>query len=170
MRPEQVWVCDITYIRLGYGFVYLAVIMDVFTRGIRGWHLGRNLDHTLTLVTLQRALAKYAAPEIHHSDQGVQYAATAYTQVLRDAQVQISMADQGKAWQNGYAERLIRTIKEEEVDLSEYFGYHMPITRLAASWRTCTCTSGSILRWAISPQPNSRRSGARSTFWPSSLN
>ena len=124
VRPEQVWVCDITYIRLRYGFVYLAVIMDVFTRGIRGWHLGRNLDHTLTLVALQRALAKYAAPEIHHSDQGVQYAATAYTQVLRGAQVQISMADQGKAWQNGYAERLIRTIKEEEVDLSEYLDYH----------------------------------------------
>jgi putative transposase len=124
VRPEQVWVCDITYIRLGHGFVYLAVIMDVFTRGIRGWHLGRDLDHTLTLVALQRALAKYVAPEIHHSDQGVQYAATAYTQVLRGAQVQISMADQGKAWQNGYAERLIRTIKEEEVDLSEYLDYH----------------------------------------------
>jgi putative transposase len=122
--PEQVWVCDITYIRLHYGFVYLAVIMDVFTRGIRGWHLGRNLDHTLTLVALQRALVKYPTPEIHHSDQGVQYAATAYTQVLRDAQVQISMADQGAAWQNGYAERLIRTIKEEEVDLSEYLDYH----------------------------------------------
>ena len=123
-HPEQVWVCDITYIRLHYGFVYLAVIMDVFTRGIRGWHLGRNLDHTLTLVALQRALVKYPAPEIHHSDQGVQYAATAYTQVLQDAQVQISMADQGAAWQNGYAERLIRTIKEEEVDLSEYLDYH----------------------------------------------
>ena len=123
VRPEQVWVCDITYIRLHHGFVYLAVIMDVFTRGIRGWHLGRNLDHTLTLVALQRALIKYPAPEIHHSDQGVQYAATAYTQVLRDAQVQISMADQGEAWQNGYAERLMRTIKEEEVDLSDYQDY-----------------------------------------------
>jgi transposase InsO family protein len=124
VRPEQVWVCDITYIRLHYGFVYLAVIMDVFTRSIRGWHLGRNLDHTLTLVALQRGLVKYPAPEVHHSDQGVQYAATAYTQVLQDAQVQISMADQGEAWQNGYAERLIRTIKEEEVDLSEYLDYH----------------------------------------------
>jgi putative transposase len=124
VHPEQVWVCDITYIRLRYGFVYLAVIMDVFTRSIRGWHLGRNLDHTLTLVTLQRALARYPAPAIHHSDQGVQYAATAYTQVLQDAQVQISMADRGEAWQNGYAERLIRTIKEEEVDLSEYLDYH----------------------------------------------
>jgi len=71
VRPEQVWVCDITYIRLRYAFIYLAVIMDVFTRGIRGWHLERNLDHILTLVALQRALTRYPAPEIHHSDQGV---------------------------------------------------------------------------------------------------
>jgi putative transposase len=124
VRPEQVWVCDITYIRLRYGFVYLAVIIDVFTRGIRGWHLGRNLDHALALVALRRALAKYRAPETHHSDQGVQYAATTYTQDLQHAQVQIGMANQGEAWQNGYAERLIRTIKEEEVDLSEYLDYH----------------------------------------------
>jgi transposase InsO family protein len=113
VRPDQVWVCDITYIRLHQGFVYLAVIMDVFTRGIRGWHLGRGLDHTLTLTALQRALAKHPAPRVHHSDQGIQYAATAYTQVLQDAKVQISMADKGEAWQNGLAERLIRTVKEE---------------------------------------------------------
>ena len=124
LRPEQVWVSDITYVRLRYDFVYLAVIMDVFTRGIRGWHLGRSLDHTLTLTALHRALARYPAPEIHHSDQGVQYAATAYTQVLQDVHVQISMADVGEAWQNSYAERLIRTIKEEEVDLSEYLDYN----------------------------------------------
>jgi len=124
VRPEQVWVCDITYIRLRHGFVYLAVIMDVFTRAIRGWHLARNLDHHLTLTALRRALAKHPAPEIHHSDQGVQYAATAYTEVLQAAQVRISMTDQGEAWQNGYAERVIRTVKEEEVDLSEYLDYH----------------------------------------------
>ena len=124
VRPEQVWVSDITYVCLRYDFVYLAVIMDVFTRGIRGWHLGRSLDHWLTLTALQRALAKHPAPEIHHSDQGVQYAATAYIQILQDANVQISMAEAGEAWQNGYAERLIRTIKEEEVDLSEYIDYN----------------------------------------------
>jgi len=124
VRPEQVWVCDITYVRLRQVFVYLAVIMDVFTRGIRGYHLGRNLDHTLTLFALRRALVKYPAPEIHHSDQGIQYAALGYTQVLHDAQVQISMAEAGQAWQNGYAERLIRTIKEEEIALSEYLDYH----------------------------------------------
>lgn len=124
VRPEQVWVSDITYVGLRHDFVYLAVIMDVFTRGIRGWHLGRSLDHALTLTALQRALAKHSAPEIHHSDQGVQYAATAYTQALQDVNVQISMADVGAAWQNGYAERLIRTVKEEEVDLSEYIDYN----------------------------------------------
>ena len=123
VRPDQVWVCDITYIRLLHDFVYLAVIMDVFTRCIRGWHLGRDLDHTLTLTALRRALAHHT-PEIHHSDQGVQYAATAYTQLLLEAGVQISMAEVGQAWQNGYAERLIRTIKEEEVDLSEYLDYN----------------------------------------------
>ena len=122
VRPDQVWVSDITYIHLLHGFVYLAIIMDVFTRCIRGWHLGRGLDHSLTLTALRRALAEHT-PEIHHSDQGVQYAATAYTQMLRAANVQISMAEVGQAWQNGYAERVIRTIKEEEVDLSDYVSY-----------------------------------------------
>lgn len=122
VRPDQVWVCDITYIRLKQGFIYLAVIMDVFTRAIRGWHLSRHLDQQLTLVALRRALTNHR-PEIHHSDQGVQYAATAYTQLLKQANVQMSMAEVGEAWQNGYAERLIRTIKEEEVDLSDYQDY-----------------------------------------------
>lgn len=118
-HPEQVWVCDVTYVRLGNGFVYLAVIMDVFTRAIRGWSLSRDLDTDLTLGALQRALT-LCIPEIHHSDQGVQYAAHAYTDLLKQYDVQISMAMQGKPEENGYAERLMRTIKEEEVDLSEY--------------------------------------------------
>jgi putative transposase len=124
VRPEQVWVSDITYIRLRREFVYLAVIMDVFTRSIRGWHLSRSLDQSLTLIALRQALSGHPAPGIHHSDQGIQYAATAYIQVLQEANVQISMADVGQAWQNGYAERLVRTIKEEEVNLSEYIDYH----------------------------------------------
>lgn len=118
-RPDQVWVCDITYIRLRREFVYLAVIMDVYTRCIRGWHLGRGLDQSLTLRALECALT-HGTPEIHHSDQGVQYAATAYTARLQASGIQISMAEVGAAWQNGYAERLMRTIKEEEVDLADY--------------------------------------------------
>jgi len=119
VRPEQVWVADISYIRLRCEFVYLAIIMDVFTRIIRGWHLGRHLDHALTLTALKKALEK-GNPQIHHSDQGVQYAATEYVTRLQDAGATISMAEVGQAWQNGYAERVIRTIKEEEIDLSEY--------------------------------------------------
>lgn len=124
IEPDQVWVADITYVRLKQDFVYLAVIMDVFTRAIRGWNLSQGLDTSLTLTALEQALARHRAPSIHHSDQGVQYAATAYTQLLQDADTQISMAEVGKAWQNGYAERLMRTIKEEEVDLCEYRDYH----------------------------------------------
>ena len=117
--PDQVWVADITYIRLRREFIFLAVLMDVFTRQIRGWQLSRSLDGHLTLSALERALVNHQ-PQIHHSDQGVQYAATAYIDRLRAAGVQISMAQVGKPEENGYAERLMRTIKEEEVDLSEY--------------------------------------------------
>ena len=120
--PEQVWVSDITYVRLQDEFVYLAIIMDVFTRALRGWCLSRSLDQELTLTALRGALSTHV-PEIHHSDQGVQYAAADYIDLLRAHDIQISMAEVGKAEENGYAERVIRTIKEEEVDLSEYFDF-----------------------------------------------
>ena len=120
--PDQVWVADITYIHLADDFIYLAVLMDVFTRSIRGWQLGRTLEHTLTLTALQRALVQHC-PQIHHADQGLQYAATAYIEVLQHHQIAISMAEVGATWQNGYAERLMRTIKEEEVDLTDYRDY-----------------------------------------------
>lgn len=118
-HPDQVWVCDITYIRLSQEFVFLAVVMDVFTRSIRGWNLSRSLDRSLTLEALQQSLEDHV-PEIHHSDQGVQYAALEYVNALQARQVQISMAAQGEPRENGYAERLMRTIKEEEVELSDY--------------------------------------------------
>jgi transposase InsO family protein len=123
VRPHQVWVADITFVRLAHTFVYLAVIMDVFTRRICGWNLSHSLDQSLTLQALQMAL-QIATPEIHHSDQGGQYAATAYVDLLNNAEVAISMADVGEAWQNGFAERVIRTIKEEEIDLSDYQDFH----------------------------------------------
>jgi putative transposase len=123
VRPDQVWVADITYVRLPEAFVYLAVLMDVYTRRIRGWHLSRHLDQRLTVTALQRALVQHR-PEIHHSDQGVQYAATIYTQTLQALGVQISMATVGEATENGYAERLMRTIKEEEVRLHDYADFH----------------------------------------------
>jgi putative transposase len=93
-RPNQVWVGDITYIRLRQEFIYLAVLMDVYTRSIspaetlreRGWHLSRGMDQSLTLKALEKAL-KQGCPEIHHSDQGVQSAATAYINLLSQHQV-----------------------------------------------------------------------------------
>jgi putative transposase len=117
--PDEIWVSDLTYIRLGDGFIYLAIILDVYTRNIRGWHLSHTLAQELTLTALRQALSR-ATPQIHHSDQGIQYAAPQYVELLREAGVQISMAAVGEPTQNGYAERLIRTIKEEEVALTEY--------------------------------------------------
>ena len=130
-HPDQVWVSDITYIRLHQEYVYLAIIMDVFTRSIRGWCLSHTLDQELTLMALRAALETHS-PEIHHSDQGVQYAAYAYTDLLKVHEIQISMAAVGKAEENGYAERFMRTIKEEEVNLSEYLDFgdaHQQIQR-----------------------------------------
>ena len=119
-RPNQVWVADITYLRVRTEFVHLAVIMDVFTRSVRGWHLSWQAGQSLTLTALRKALEHHPAPEIHHSDQGSQYAAKAYVKLLRECGTQISMAATGKPAENGYAERVIRTIKEEEVYLSDY--------------------------------------------------
>ena len=114
VRPDQGWVADITYVRLGdTTFAYPAILLDLFTRRMRGWSLARGLGVELTLAALQSALGK-AQPEIHHSDQGVQYAATEYGKVLQERNVRISRAAVGKAAENGYAERLIRTIKEHD--------------------------------------------------------
>ncbi|VTS00972.1 transposase : Integrase, catalytic region OS=Candidatus Contendobacter odensis Run_B_J11 GN=BN874_1700001 PE=4 SV=1: rve [Gemmata massiliana] len=121
-RPDQVWVADITYIRVRAEFVYPAVLMDVFTRVIRGWELGRSLDQGRTLAALGQAVRR-SRPGIHHSDQGVQYAAAAYVGRLTAVGAAISMAAVGAPEENGYAERLMRTIKEEEVALTEYQDY-----------------------------------------------
>jgi transposase InsO family protein len=105
---------------LGDGsFVYLAILMDVFSRIFRGWALSRSLGVELTLAALHRALG-VACPEIHHSDQGVPYAATDYVAVLSKYNIEIRLAAVGHAEENGYAERVIRAIKEEEVALNEY--------------------------------------------------
>jgi transposase InsO family protein len=119
VRPDQVWVADITYVGLRQQFVYLAILLDVFTRSLRGWELGRTLSGDLALTALDRALVK-RQPEIHHSDQGVQYAAHGYIERLQAVGTQVSMAAVGQPTENPYAERVIRTIKEEEVYLNDY--------------------------------------------------
>ena len=118
-HPDQVWVGDITYVRLKGRFIYVAVLMDVFTRMIRGWNLSQHLTQALTLPPLEQALHD-RVPKIHHSDQGVQYLSNAYLSVLEEHAIEISIAHRGCPWENGYAERLIRTLKEEEVHLNDY--------------------------------------------------
>ena len=118
-RCDQVWVADITYVRLKGRFVYVAVLMDVFSRIVRGWHLSQHLTNALTLSPLEDAL-RQSVPEIHHSDQGVQYLSTAYISTLKHHGIEISLAQRDCPWENGYAERLIRTLKEEEVHLNAY--------------------------------------------------
>ena len=118
-HQDQVWVGDITYVRLNGRFIYLCLLMDVFTRIIKAWHLSQHLNQSLTLKPLQEAFC-HSVCEIHHSDQGVQYLSNAYIATLEERGVQISVAHRGHPWENGYAERLIRTLKEEEVCLNEY--------------------------------------------------
>ena len=87
---------------------------------IRGWHLSQHLTHSLTLKPLEDALHQSGSPGIHHSDQGVQYLSNAYISTLIRHGIEISVAHRGRPWENGYAERLIRTLKEEEVHLNDY--------------------------------------------------
>ncbi len=118
-HQDQVWVADITYVRLKGRFIYLSLLMDVFTRVIKAWHLSQYLNQSLTLKPLEEAFC-HSVPEIHHSDQGVQYLSKAYVATLQAQGVKISVAHRGRPWENGYAERLIRTLKEEEIDSNEY--------------------------------------------------
>jgi putative transposase len=114
------WAADITYIDLGREFVYLAVIIDLLSRGIRGWCLDRDLSSELTHRALDRALAKHGPPRIHHSDHGVQYMANGYIEKLQSCGIAVSCSAKGKPTQNGKCERFIRTLKESEVYLNAY--------------------------------------------------
>jgi putative transposase len=119
---NQLWVADITYIRLRTEFVYLAVILDAFSRRVIGWALGRTLEAGLTLSALRMALVK-RQPEpglVHHSDRGVQYAAQDYTAMLEQHQAAISMSRKGNPYDNAACESFMKTLKYEEVYRNEY--------------------------------------------------
>ena len=128
-RCDQVWVGDITYVQLKKRFVYVSLLMDVFTRMIRGWQVSQHLTTSLTLKPLEEALDE-SVPEIHHSYQGVQYLSNAYISTLRHHRIKISLARRGHPWENEYAERLIRTLKEEEVHLNAYEDIHEARARI----------------------------------------
>lgn len=118
-RPDHVGVADSTSGRWRRDFVYLAVLRDVFTRCLRGWALRRALDHALTLQALERALRRHR-PEVHHADPGVPYAATAYVERLLGLRTAIRRAAVGEPEEHGSAERLMRTITEEQGERSAY--------------------------------------------------
>jgi transposase InsO family protein len=120
--PNQLWVADITYVRLLHEFVYLAVILDAFSRRAIGWALSRHIDTNLSLSALEMALeTRTVTPGlIHHSDQGVQYAADEYTELLKTNNIAISMARKGNPYDNAKAESFIKTLKYEEVLINEY--------------------------------------------------
>jgi transposase InsO family protein len=120
--PNQVWVADITYIRLPTAFVYLAVVLDLFSRKAVGYGLSLHIDSHLSLQALHRALQSRNPPPgvIHHSDRGVQYAADDYVQTLVRTGFQISMARKGNPYDNAVAESFIKTLKNEEIYLWEY--------------------------------------------------
>ena len=118
-HQDQVWMADITYVRLKERFIYVSLLMDVFTRMIKAWQISQHLSQSLTLKPLKEAFCD-SVPEIHHSDQGAQYLSKAYITTLEAHGVEISVAHRGRPWENGYAQRLIRILKEKEVDINEY--------------------------------------------------
>jgi len=123
MAPDRLWVADITYVRLAGGFVYLAVVLDAFSRKVVGWALDDHLEARLALAALDMALAeRRPAPGelVHHSDRGVQYACADYARRLEQARVAPSMSRGGCPYDNAKAESFMKTLKTEEVDGSAY--------------------------------------------------
>ena len=122
---NQLWVADITYIRLALEFVYLAVILDAFSRRVIGWALGRTLEAKLALAALQMAIARgrVTLGLVHHSDRGVQYASKDYVELLTEHAILISMSRRGNPYDNAQAESFIKTLKYEEVYRNEYLDF-----------------------------------------------
>jgi putative transposase len=119
---DQLWWADITYVRLEVEFVYLAVVLDAYSRCVIGWELDTTLEDSLTLAALRMALSqRTVTPElVHHSDRGVQYASGDYTRLLKDQGIQISMSRKANPWDNAACESFMKTLKCEEVHRTEY--------------------------------------------------
>ena len=130
---NQAWVADITYIRLPTEFIFLAAVLDAHSRKVIGWNLSRRLDVSLSLTALECALAKRQVPTgvIHHSDQGVQYAAGDYVARAREAGMLLSMSRRGQPTDNPQAESFFRTLKTEQVYVSEYLNFEDAHRQLA---------------------------------------
>jgi putative transposase len=123
---DQLWVADITYIRLREEFVFLAVILDAFSRRVIGWALDRTLENQLALAALKMALSRRSVQPglVHHSDRGSQYASSDYTDLLKENGIGVSMSRKGNPWHNAACESFMKTLKYEEVFRSEYRDLH----------------------------------------------
>ena len=118
-RCNQVWSCDIPYIRLAHGFIYLMAVIDWFSRYVLSWEISNTLDTSFCLEALNRALI-VATPEIFNTDQGVQFTSTEFTNRLKTADIRISWDGRGRALDNIFVERLWRSVKYEEVYIKDY--------------------------------------------------
>ena len=128
---NQVWVADITYIRIRSSFVYLAAILDLYSRKIVGWAISKRIDTELCVTALQMALqTRRARGCIHHSDRGAQYASASYVALLRQYRLQISMSAKANPYDNAFMESFYKTLKYEEVHLCNYETYDDVIERL----------------------------------------
>ena len=119
-RPNQVWCADITYIPMRRGFLYLVAIMDWATRKMLAWRLSNTMDVGFCVMALEEALARFGAPDIFNTDQGSQFSSFAFTAVLKDAEVRISMDGRGRWMDNVFIERLWRSLKYECVYLHAF--------------------------------------------------
>ena len=119
-RPNQVWAMDITYIPMARGFVYLAVVLDWFSRRVLSWRVSITMEAAFCIETLEEALAKHGKPEIFNTDQGSQFPCEAFTDVLSKHEIKISMDGKGAWRDNVFVERLWRSVKYEEVYLRAY--------------------------------------------------
>jgi putative transposase len=119
-RPDQVWCSDITYLRMPGGFVYLTAVMDWHSRYVLSWELSVTMDDDFCVSALNSAIRKHGTPEIFNTDQGSQYTGEAFTNVLKDNDIRISMDGKGRFMDNIFIERLWRSLKYEEIYLKEY--------------------------------------------------
>jgi putative transposase len=119
---DQLWRADITYVRLREEFIFLAVILDAFSRRVIGWALDRNMEDELTLTALRMALSRRSIQPglVHHSDRGSQYASNDYTDLLKSHAIDISMSRKGNPWDNAACESFMKTLKYEEILRNEY--------------------------------------------------
>ena len=172
LGPNQLWVADITYIRLACEFVYLAVVLDVFSRKVIGWALGRSLKAQLPICALERAIANRKPPPgvVHHSDEGVQYASREYMETLRKHKMLPSMSRPGNPYDNATCESFLKTLKREEINATIYHVISEDLQKrldefIEGYYNVCRLPLGARLSFAQktsekSPNENRKRTSA----------